>query len=364
MSEKLPTPGVDSVWNLLNRLSSVVGLPQQTRSPRDRRKHKRIPMAGKISYKESGTDIWNAGWIQDFSLGGVRITASQAFSVGQTIDLRLILPIHNDPTDLEAQVIWVREGAGDLFDIGVCFSKQSAYQVQVADAAANKIVALALQSANELSAHQALSIEDLQSNLALTYKEHDPDWPGTTDEWARRCNKWIFHSNAATFILKSHEQAFGTITLVQDSELGLPSDHLFPRELAQLRTPDRKLAEITLLGLDSELLTERFAKTGLGRLAAFIRLLKIAFDYAQPLGITDLLIAASPTDQNTFSYLLFTLLSNWINPDNTESLALMHLNIAYARAHRTNIHAGILAYLYDTASACNRISFYITKAVK
>jgi Tfp pilus assembly protein PilZ len=309
-------------------------------------------MVGEIQYRDSEINSWNTGWIQDFSYGGVRICASKPVSVGQVVDLQVTLPIHNDVTDLEGRAIWIRprKGSNELFDIGVCFSKHSAYQVQVVDAAANEMVALALRSANELSVNHALSINDLQSSLALAYKEHEPDWDGTGEDWARYCNKWIFNNHSDTFLLKSHEQAFGTTTLVQDSEFGLPSDRIFPGELLSLRSAERRLAEVSLLALDTELLTERFAKTELGHLAAFIRLFKIAFDKACTNDITDLIIAASPKYQNIFSYLLFKPLTDPYELGYTHSLIPLHLDIQRAKEEQKNMPSEVLAYLYELHS--------------
>jgi len=110
-----------------------------------------------------------------------------------------------------------------------------------------------------------------------------------------------------TFIIKEEESLIGTITLVPDSPCGLPMEAIYPEEIASLRRPGRKLAEVSLLALDLRLFGKKsFSLTDFQKLSTTFKLFKGLFDYSQQvLGITDIVISMHPKHQGLYQYLLF-----------------------------------------------------------
>lgn len=95
--------------------------------------------------------------------------------------------------------------------------------------------------------------------------------------------------------------------MVVDSPCGLPMESVFSEEIALFRVPNRRLAEVTLLALDLDLISKRaFSLTDFQKMTWLFRLFKIMYDYARfEAGVTDLVICMHPKHRALYDYLTF-----------------------------------------------------------
>ena len=61
---------------------------------------------------------------------------------------------------------------------------------------------------------------------------------------------------SATFIAKNNATMVGTVSVVADSEEGLPMDTMYQKELDHLRAQHKKIAEVCRLASDSTVLSD------------------------------------------------------------------------------------------------------------
>lgn len=69
------------------------------------------------------------------------------------------------------------------------------------------------------------------------------------------------------FVVRDEGRVVGTVTLIQDSPLGLPMDELYGAELAGLRAEGRRLTEVSALAIDDD-----YKASGVSILTKLIRL--------------------------------------------------------------------------------------------
>jgi N-acyl amino acid synthase FeeM len=89
------------------------------------------------------------------------------------------------------------------------------------------------------------------------------------------------------FVARVGFQVVGTMTLIQDSEFGLPMDDLYRAELAPLRAAGRRVAEASALAVHAD-----YRAAGA---AIFLRLMRIVLIYAVEIArIDDLCLTVNP----------------------------------------------------------------------
>jgi hypothetical protein len=89
------------------------------------------------------------------------------------------------------------------------------------------------------------------------------------------------------FIASCASRVVGTITLIEDSRIGLPMDDIYREELAGFRGRGRRIAEVSALAIDDE-----YRASGTSIL---IRLVRLAVLYATEIGqLDDLCFAVNP----------------------------------------------------------------------
>jgi len=99
----------------------------------------------------------------------------------------------------------------------------------------------------------------------------------------------LHHSLPSTkvFVAKAGSQVVGTLSLVQDSPVGLPMDDIYREELGGVRAQGRRLCEVSALAIDQE-----YRKSGVGILMRLVRLMMI---YAAHINqLDDMCIAVNP----------------------------------------------------------------------
>jgi hypothetical protein len=77
--------------------------------------------------------------------------------------------------------------------------------------------------------------------------------------------------DTVTFIAKEGREIVGTVSLVGDTDVGLPMDEIYGEELNRLRRRGRSLAEVTMLANKSQRVSRK--------MPIFLQLMKQVFDY-------------------------------------------------------------------------------------
>lgn len=115
-----------------------------------------------------------------------------------------------------------------------------------------------------------------------------------------------------TFCLWRQNSILATASLVIDSPLGLPVESTYPTEIKELRQKGRKLSEVSLLALNSDLISKGIKPLYFAeRLRRLYHLFKPIFWYAKKTaGMTDLCIAVNPVHKMLYSSLYFEQFGN------------------------------------------------------
>jgi hypothetical protein len=97
-----------------------------------------------------------------------------------------------------------------------------------------------------------------------------------------RCNSYSFLPNTAIIVLKLNHRVIGTVSLIRDSTMGLPSDEKYKDENDKLRTNGKVLTEVSALAIDPEFRNRGHMLT--------LMLMKYLYNYAKTKSDTDYLI--------------------------------------------------------------------------
>lgn len=150
----------------------------------------------------------------------------------------------------------------------------------------------------------------------------------------------MYHTlpSTATFIAHHRQHGIvGTISLVQDSPLGLPMDEAYKNELDELRRQGQRLAEASMLALDSRLFGRQvFTLFHSKKLLLTLRLFKVMFDYLRSTTSVDELVACfNPKHQILYEFLQLKPLGGlktYSGANGNPSVA-RHLNVAETERH-------------------------------
>lgn len=85
--------------------------------------------------------------------------------------------------------------------------------------------------------------------LYSVYIEKEFATPNKTKMWY---SLFDAHPDTVTFIAKEYDKVVGAITVVFDSEMGLPAENVYAKEINQLKKQNKKPAEIISLGISKE----------------------------------------------------------------------------------------------------------------
>ncbi len=147
--------------------------------------------------------------------------------------------------------------------------------------------------------------------------------------------------STATFIA-SHRHAgiIGTITLVEDSPLGLPMDEAYKSELDGLRRQGIRVAEATMLALNSQLFGRRvFTMFHAKKLLLTLQLFKVMFDYLRSCTQADELVACfNPKHRILYDFLHLKPLGDLktYSGANGNPAIARHLNVAETQQAATS----------------------------
>ena len=179
----------------------------------------------------------------------------------------------------------------------------------------------------------AQTASELKATLHLAYREYLKR--GYTQPQASELKLSIYHAlpQTATFLaLYRRTRVIGTISVVEDSPLGLPMDEAYRTELDGLRARGRRLAEATMLALDSSLFGRGvFTMFHAKKLLLTLQLFKVMFDYLRSSTSVDELVACfNPKHQILYDFLQMRPLGelkSYSSANGNPAIAT-HLNIA------------------------------------
>lgn len=289
-----------------------------------------------VQYRFTGDQPrWMADQSIDVSQNGVRIALNAVVSVGTEVELKIKLPNASGVVRLCGTVIWVRPRVNgqNQFECGIAFEslRRVSQKEKLISYMADRFCRLALENKFNLESRLAITREDLLRAYGLVYAEYAPRGYCAPQAEKLHYTHYSLLPRSRTFILEHDHKLVGTISLIEDSPLGLPMERTFPEQIARFRSHGRKLAEISLLALDHQVFgTKSFSLTDLGKLAATFRLFKICFDYARFVaGITDFVITMHPRHRELYYYLTFEAIGHVRSYQGAQGKPAlpMHLNI-------------------------------------
>ncbi|MBI3615869.1 MAG: PilZ domain-containing protein [Candidatus Omnitrophica bacterium] len=302
--------------NLKRRWQTSVGqrLDLGDQLSEERRRATRVSLSVPVLYRVQGNGRdWKQAKKANFSQSGVRLSVTPPISVGARIDLEMKLPNIPKPFQTEGTVVWVAPFVGHRSTVqcGVVFEdlRRVSNKERLTAFIADKLCQFALHSISDLTARPAQSLGEMKAAYRLVYKEYLARGYCQPNPSQMHYNFYCFLPETCTFILERKGQLLGTISLMGGSACGLPMETLFPEQIAELRNPGRRLAEVGLLALDLEAIGKSarlFSLTNFQKQASLFRLFKVMFDYARFIvGATDLVIGMHPKHEVLYRYLTF-----------------------------------------------------------
>ena len=166
---------------------------------------------------------------------------------------------------------------------------------------------MANQEASKERVELATKKEHFEEAFKLVYREYLKKGYCFPNPSEMRLSIYNAHPETATFCLWRQNTLLGTASLVFDSPLGLPLESIYSSEVAELRRQGRKLCEVSLLALNSDLISKGIKPLYFAeRLRRLYHLFKPVFWYARKtIGTTDMCIAMNPVHKMLYSSLYF-----------------------------------------------------------
>jgi hypothetical protein len=173
----------------------------------------------------------------------------------------------------------------------------------------------ALGHVHETAAHFLKPVEfrtvrssaELKSAMQLVYREYVARGYLTPNPAELKLS--IYNALVTTTTLVAVHHSVGviaTVSLIQDSPLGLPMDEVYKAELDDMRRDGHRLAEASMLALDSRLFGGRrvFTLFHPKKMFLTLRLFKALFDYLRVMTKADELVACfNPKHQSLYDLL-------------------------------------------------------------
>lgn len=173
---------------------------------------------------------------------------------------------------------------------------------------ADRLSSLVLKQEGDQSPQVGIAgtLDDLKAAYQLVYQEYYIRGYCDADDSRMHFSFYCFLPSSRTFILEREGKVLGTLSLIIDSSYGLPAEAEFADEIQAVRSPTRKVAEISLLAIDRSLYEKEDPHlAGFRKLGAAFFLFKGMFDYVRLTGITDFVIAVHPKQESLYQSLTF-----------------------------------------------------------
>jgi len=154
-----------------------------------------------------------------------------------------------------------------------------------------------------------------------------------------------------TFVAKQANKVVATVTLIPDSELGIPMDKLYKKEVGVLRKKRLKVAEVSQLSIDSTLFPKSwFSMFNFNKLMFVFKLFKLVFDYAREIAnLDELCIAVNPKHQYLYKFLFFEPLGGglkYYGSVNKAPALAFHLNLGKDLQHKSKARIALHKIFY------------------
>ena len=169
------------------------------------------------------------------------------------------------------------------------------------------------------------------------------------DPSGMRCNLYTFLPETTTIIVKYNSEIVGTVTLIIDNRLGLPSDKEFGLENANLRKQGKRLIEVSALAV-----AKKFQKTNH---SVSLMLMKYLYMYAHLLDADCLVCTVHPRAQEFYEAIWgFTQRGAVIQYPFVNGALAVHLNLELthkmallqvARFGTTDLHKSLPLWVLD-----------------
>lgn len=329
-------------------------LPPESVLPKaviERRREPRYAISLPVYHRSKGR---GTGWKQtssiDVSENGIRLAVDAPVESGTRMELSIKLPGTKKYVKLEGVVVWHRtsQNSPNRYECGVAFENlwQCSRKEKIINFMADKFCGLALRDTLGLNCRPALTKEDLVKAYRLVYQEYAARGYCEINPAQMHYHFYSILPESRTFILEIGSQVVGTVSLIKDSPMGLPSDGIYGDKIQKYRKPGRTLTEVSLLALDTRVFGKKsFVLTNFKKLSASFRLFKILFDYVcHVAGATDIFISMNPRHKDLYQYLTFDQVGPERQYMNENSPAvLMRMDIPHSVA-TTPVHLAIHRY--------------------
>jgi len=166
---------------------------------------------------------------------------------------------------------------------------------------------VATQQQNKERVEFATRKEHFEEAFRLVYEEYLRKGYCSQITSGMRATIYNALPETVTFCLWREHTLIATASLVPDSSIGLPMEKVYPEEIQVFREKGRKLCEISLLALNSDVIAKGILPLYLAeRLRCLYLLFKPILWYARKTAVcTDICIAVNPVHKPLYSSLYF-----------------------------------------------------------
>ncbi|HTL48006.1 MAG TPA: PilZ domain-containing protein [Verrucomicrobiae bacterium] len=317
----------------------------------EKRCEPRISLSLPIRYRKKGKKLsWFVAQSVDVSRNGVRLALDHEVDVGTQIDLDIKLPEIENTVRLEGVIVWANPSNNSpaMIECGVAFKnlRQLSNRDKIMYFMADKICSLAERNSKNFHCRPARTLEDMRRAYELVYREYLRKGYCEANPSKMHYSYYSLLPDSRTFMLEKAGNFAGTVSLIPDSESGLPLDSIFGKEIALFRSQGRTLAEVGLLALDGESFEKSsFSLTDFQKLTGSFRLFKTMFDYARSFGVTDLIIGMHPKHRELYRYLHFDAVGPVRSYPGARGKPALLMRMDVQQAVRTTVtHHGVGSY--------------------
>lgn len=117
-----------------------------------------------------------------------------------------------------------------------------------------------------------------------------------------------YSSSGTTLVSKKKGKLIGTIAVLEDSVMKLPSDSLYTKELEQIRNKGKRLVEVSELALDHKKFKRSYSLKSFKKMNSLFSLFNGMVNYVyQFTDATDLVIMVNPKHASLYTFIGFNL---------------------------------------------------------
>ena len=125
-----------------------------TANPANRRTAPRVPCQFMIQYRGHQRSSWDLSPLRELGSGGARFLADGELAPGESVDIRMGLPLFSEPVQLPARVVWQKStfsGAFKVSDTGIVFTNLDAHLLRTIDDTVRRLLHRPLEKSSRSS---------------------------------------------------------------------------------------------------------------------------------------------------------------------------------------------------------------------